>query len=70
MSTWKEQYKRERKNPADFIEAICPNCKRKHVVYIFWTGRGIPRVYCPECKPRSSIYSERVDKYQIGRINK
>ena len=29
---------------------LCPRCGKEHVIYMEWTGRGIPRIYCPACK--------------------
>ena len=28
----------------------CPKCDGLHYVYMNWTGRGMPRVYCTVCK--------------------
>jgi len=33
-------------------EAICPMCQKTHYPIIFWTGRGIPRIYCLRCRER------------------
>lgn len=32
------------------IEAYCPRCRRKHVISLYWTGNGIPRIYCLKCQ--------------------
>ncbi|UCF94632.1 MAG: hypothetical protein JSW39_10890 [Desulfobacterales bacterium] len=32
------------------VECLCPKCGRKHILKFPWTGRGIPRKYCPQCK--------------------
>jgi rubredoxin len=32
------------------VECICPKCGAKHAVNFPWTGRGVPRKYCPQCK--------------------
>lgn len=31
---------------------IClgPRCEKQHEMYLFWTGNGQPRKYCPPCK--------------------
>lgn len=34
----------------EFIECKCPRCQITHIVYMYWTGRGIPRILCPVCK--------------------
>ena len=31
-------------------ECICPKCGTHHKVKLLWTGRGIPRKFCPVCK--------------------
>jgi len=41
--------KSDRKTRKSYVSCICPRCRTKHVVYMFWTGRGTPRVYCPMC---------------------
>lgn len=30
-------------------ECLCPLCRRTHLLKIWWTGRYIPRKYCPNC---------------------
>jgi hypothetical protein len=32
------------------VECICPKCGQRHVMAFHWSGRGIPRKYCPSCK--------------------
>jgi hypothetical protein len=32
------------------VECICPKCGDRHAMNFPWTGRGIPRKYCPQCK--------------------
>jgi transposase-like protein len=33
------------------VMAKCPRCERHHIVPEYdWTGRGVPRVFCPACK--------------------
>jgi len=31
-------------------ECLCPLCECKHSVLLFWTGRGVPRIYCRNCR--------------------
>jgi phage FluMu protein Com len=31
--------------------AKCPKCDVLHETYIKWTGRGMPRIYCTNCRP-------------------
>jgi hypothetical protein len=37
--------------PKLFYESVCPRCGKQHQVYMNWTGRGKPRIYCELCKP-------------------
>lgn len=32
------------------VDCICPKCGARHAMNFPWTGRGIPRKYCPQCK--------------------
>jgi hypothetical protein len=32
------------------VECICPKCEAKHAMNFPWTGRGVPRKYCQQCK--------------------
>jgi uncharacterized protein len=41
-----------------FINCICPKCNASHPIYMMWTGRGVPRKYCGNCKPLVSGYDE------------
>jgi hypothetical protein len=43
-----------------FVNCICPKCTASHYVYMLWTGRGVPRKYCGNCKPLISGYDEAV----------
>lgn len=38
------------RSSAKLTFAKCPKCENVHKVRIFWSGRGIPRCYCKECK--------------------
>ena len=31
-------------------KCICPRCEREHIRRFYWTGDGVPRVYCIPCK--------------------
>lgn len=31
-------------------QCLCPKCGKEHRLKIFWTGRGIPRIYCHRCR--------------------
>ena len=43
-----------------FVRCLCPKCNILHNVYMLWTGRGVPRKYCANCKPLISGYDEAV----------
>ncbi len=32
------------------VDCICPKCGARHAMNFPWTGRGVPRKYCPQCK--------------------
>ena len=34
---------------------ICPKCRKRYYVKMFWTGRGTPRIYCHGCKHHSIV---------------
>ena len=43
-----------RKSYAEYADGIkcvckCPKCGNLHDKYLFWSGRGMPRIYCTEC---------------------
>jgi len=33
-----------------YMDCICPKCEEIHKCRIFWTGRGIPQVFCSTCR--------------------
>lgn len=39
-------------------DCICPKCGARHRVKLLWTGRGIPRKYCPICKHYANTIDE------------
>ena len=41
-----------------FVRCKCPRCAIDHTVYMLWTGRGVPRKYCGNCKPLISGYDD------------
>lgn len=49
-----------RRNGKGFVRCICPKCSVHHSVYMLWTGRGIPRKYCSNCKPLIAGYDDAV----------
>ena len=46
------------RNRKCFVRCICPKCADHHNVYMLWTGRGIPRKYCCNCKPLVAGYDD------------
>jgi hypothetical protein len=32
------------------VLCICPRCGEPHKVWMYWTGHGMPRVFCSLCK--------------------
>jgi Zn ribbon nucleic-acid-binding protein len=41
-----------------FVRCICPKCRKTTDVYMMWSGRGVPRKYCADCKVVISTYDE------------
>lgn len=37
---------------------VCPRCNKRYKRFIYWTGRGTPRVYCAKCLVRIQHYEE------------
>jgi hypothetical protein len=44
MATKKARHEEEK------MRCICPRCEKQHEMYLFLTGNGQPRKYCPPCK--------------------
>ncbi len=55
------------------VECRCPKCSKKHILSIFWTGTGTPRMYCHQCREvitgisDNAIYEARPDAYRTSR---
>jgi hypothetical protein len=45
------QYERSGKS---MIECICPCCGILHTMKLHWSGRGIPRKFCEDCRERET----------------
>ena len=47
---------------------ICPICRQLHKVKMNWTGRGMPRKFCMECRQcRPSLFwNEEPTEYRYG----
>ena len=41
-----------------FVRCICPRCRKIIHVYMLWSGRGIPRKYCNDCKAIIDAYDK------------
>ena len=51
------------------VDCKCPKCGKTHRVTMFWTGRGVPRKYCNQCKggmARGYGYNRTVDTAAVG----
>jgi ribosomal protein L32 len=48
-------------------ECICPNCGTHHRAKMLWTGRGMPRKFCPTCKHYSQSINE-TDPYVVCNV--
>ncbi len=35
-------------------KCICPKCKNKHMYEIFWSGNGMPKIFCPICNKKAN----------------
>jgi len=34
-----------------YVECKCPMCEKKHKTKsLYWTGNGVPRIYCDPCR--------------------
>ena len=42
------------------IRSICPKCNRYHTVYMTWTGHGLPRKFCSQCKATVAKYNDMI----------
>ncbi len=49
----------------DFIPSLklvivckCPRCEIEHEMPLRWTGRGTPRIFCPNCRPTITSISD------------
>lgn len=60
----------DRKNA---VQCRCPKCGKRHCLKMFWTGTGIPRIYCHRCRELianisdASIYEVQPDVYRVSR---
>lgn len=41
-----------------WTECLCPKCGTRHRVKFLWTGRGMPRKFCPICKHHTSSIND------------
>jgi len=51
--------RQERESIGKFLVVCkCPRCEIEHRTFLRWTGRGMPRVYCPTCRSLTSAIGE------------
>jgi hypothetical protein len=48
-------------------ECVCPKCGARHRVKLLWTGRGMPRKFCPICK-HYSISIDDTDPFSVSKV--
>ena len=36
------------------VRCKCPKCGEVHATFMHWAGRGVPRIYCRNCRPMVS----------------
>lgn len=48
-------------------ECMCPKCGARHRVKLLWTGRGMPRKFCPICKHYASSIND-TDCFSVGSV--
>ena len=41
----------------------CPMCEKLHTVNIYWRGRGMPRIYCDQCKYLQTVQQGQMEEY-------
>ena len=46
-------------------ECLCPKCGGRHRVKLLWTGRGMPRKFCPVCKHYANSINDN-DPFVVG----
>lgn len=46
--------------------AKCPKCDKLHRVRLMWEGRGVPRVFCQDCKHNTVALIEDIDGSQYN----
>lgn len=70
---WLRQYANQDPQSPDMdlhkllFDSVCPRCGKQHQVYLNWTGRGTPRIYCELCKPAvGSINTSASDPIASG----
>lgn len=44
---------------------ICPMCRRKHKVKLYWTGNGTPRIFCHPCRHYNDIENFTPEMHDI-----
>jgi len=49
------------------MECVCPKCGTHHRIKILWTGRGMPRKFCPICK-HYSISIDDTDPFAVSKV--
>jgi len=50
------------------VECKCPKCEETHMVLINWTGTGMPKIFCPECKRgMGSAFPDDIFEYSFSK---
>ena len=49
----------DRNSSKALILCKCPMCEDEHYRLIFWTGQGMPRMYCEDCR-QNMTYQTKV----------
>jgi hypothetical protein len=50
------------------ITCKCPKCEKLHDAAVPWTGRGTPRLFCPNCRNKGASHNAGPPTLRVGGI--
>jgi uncharacterized radical SAM superfamily Fe-S cluster-containing enzyme len=64
-----EKYNRVKDNMIKIVKCLCPKCRKNYYRKLYWSGNGMPRIYCQYCRHHTSISDVLYDDPQIIRLS-
>jgi hypothetical protein len=51
------------------VKCICPKCEKMHECFMYWTGRGTPKIFCKNGASGCNVIAEELYELELHEVN-